>query len=130
MIKTIVRVLGFLVAAVVLTAVGGISYLYLHKPAMAPPANVKVEITPARLERGKYLYTLADCDSCHSQRDFSRFDGPVVESGRGRGSVFPPDMGLPGVVASRNITPDRETGIGIWTDGERASAAMERRCFP
>src|SRR5215831_7389567 len=113
MIKTIVRVFGFLAAAVMITAAGGFSYLYLRKPAMAPPAHVKVEITPARLARGKYLYNLADCDGCHSQRDFSRYDGPVVESGRGRGNVFPPDMGLPGVVAPRNITPDQETGTPI-----------------
>src|SRR6266536_1802404 len=66
MIKTIVRILGFLVAAVMITAVGGFSYLYLRKPAMAPPADVRVEITPARLARGKYLYNLADCDGCHS----------------------------------------------------------------
>ena len=125
MIKTIVRVLGFLVAAVMITAVGGFSYLYLRKPAMAPPADVKVEITPARVARGKYLYNLADCDGCHSQRDFSRFDGPVVESGRGRGNVFPPDMGLPGVVVPRNITPDNETGIGNWTDGEKIRAIRE-----
>jgi hypothetical protein len=44
MIKTIVRVVGFLVAAVMTTAIGGFSYLYFHRPAMAPPADVKVEI--------------------------------------------------------------------------------------
>ena len=73
------------------TAVGGFSYLYFRKPATAPPSDVKVAITPARLARGKYLYNLADCDGCHSQRDFSRFNGPVVESGRGMGNVFPPE---------------------------------------
>ena len=107
MIKTFVRVLGFITAAVMITAVGGFRYLYLRKPATAPPADVKVAITPARLARGKYLYNLADCDGCHSQRDFTRFDGPVVESGCGRGNVFPPDLGVPGTVAPRNITPDK-----------------------
>jgi hypothetical protein len=125
MIKTIVRVFAFLVAVVMITAAGGFSYLYLRKPATAPPEDIKVAITPARLARGKYLYNLADCDGCHSQRDFSRFDGPVVVSGRGRGNVFPPDMGLPGVVAARNITPDKETGIGNWTDGEKIRAIRE-----
>jgi len=33
-------------------AIGGFSYLYLRKPAMAPPAETKAEITPARLARG------------------------------------------------------------------------------
>jgi hypothetical protein len=67
MIKTIVRILAFLVAAVMVAASGAFSYLYLRKPTMAPPTNIKVEITPARLARGKYLYNLADCDGCHSQ---------------------------------------------------------------
>ena len=92
---------------------------------MAPPANVTVEITPERLAWGRYLYNLSDCDGCHSQRDFSRFDGPVVGRGRGRGNVFPPDVGLPGVVAARNITPDKETGIGNWTDGEKIRAIRD-----
>src|SRR5690242_12804546 len=117
MIKTTVRMFGFFMAAVMIVGGGGLSYLYLRKPAMAPPARVKVAITAARLSRGKYLYNLADCDGCHSERDYSRFDGPVVERGRGRGNVFPSEMGLPGVVAARNITPDKETGIGNWTDG-------------
>ena len=65
---------------------------------MAPPVEIKVEITPARLVRGKYL-NLADCDGCHSPRDFSRFNGPVIASGRGKGNVFPPELGLPGMVA-------------------------------
>src|SRR4051794_10577584 len=125
MIKTTVRVLGFLVAAGMIAAIGGFGYLYLREPAIAAPPAVKVDMTPARLARGKYLYNLADCDGCHSQRDFSRFDGPVVESGRGRGNVFPPDLGLPGMVASRNITPDKETGIGNWTDGEKIRAIRE-----
>ena len=125
MIRLSIRILGFLAMAVALTAVAGFSYLYFRKPAMTRPAAVKVEITPARLTRGEYLFNLADCDGCHSQRDFSRFGGPVTASGRGRGNVFPPDLGLPGMVAPRNITPDRETGIGNWSDGEKIRAIRE-----
>ncbi|HUJ22599.1 MAG TPA: cytochrome c [Bryobacteraceae bacterium] len=125
MIKTGFRVLGFLVVAIMIAGTGTFSYLYFRKPAMAPASSVKVEITPARLARGKYLFNLADCDGCHSQRDFSRFDSPVIESGRGQGNIFPAEMGLPGLVAARNITPDRETGIGNWSDGEKIRAIRE-----
>ena len=38
---------------------------------------------------------------------------------------FPKEMGLPGRIASRNITMDRETGIGGWTDGEKIRAIRE-----
>jgi mono/diheme cytochrome c family protein len=117
--------LGFVVTAAVITGIAGFSYLYFRKPATAQPSAVKVEITAARLARGKYLFTLADCGGCHSQRDFARFGGPEIEHGVGRGNVFPPELGLPGVVAPRNITPDKETGIGDWTDGEKIRAIRE-----
>ena len=94
MIRLAIRVLSFFAVAVVVAAVGGFSSLYLRKPAMAPPARINIRITPARLTRGKYLYNLADCDGCHSQRDFSRFNGPVVVNGRGQGFVFPPENGI------------------------------------
>lgn len=125
MVRVGLRILGLFIVAGILTAAGGFSYLYFRKPATAPPSDVRVAITPARLARGKYLFNLADCDGCHSQRDFSRFDGPVVEGGRGMGFVFPPELGLPGTVAPRNITPDKETGIGNWTDGEKIRAIRE-----
>ena len=38
---------------------------------------------------------------------------------------MPPEAGLPGRVAARNITPDKETGIGNWTDGEKIRAIRE-----
>jgi mono/diheme cytochrome c family protein len=65
------------------------------------------------------------CDGCHSQHDESRFGRPVVESGRGKGYIFPAEMGMPGTVVAPNITPDRETGIGAWTDGEKIRAIRE-----
>ena len=120
------RILLILVLLIVVVAGGGLAFLYLRKPAHAPPANIKVDMSPARIERGRFLFqVLADCDGCHSQRDFSRFDGPVVPSGRGMGFVFPAEMGLPGTVVAPNITPDPETGIGKWTDGEKIRAIRE-----
>src|SRR5262249_41965389 len=57
--------------------------------------------------------------------DESRFGRPVVEGGWGRGSVFPAELGLPGTVVASNVTPDRETGLGAWTDGEIIRAIRE-----
>jgi len=121
----VLKVLGYIVAAVVLIAGGAATYLFARKPAMAPPAGMQIERTSERLARGQYLLKLADCDGCHSQRDFTRFGGPVVESGRLAGVVFPKEMGLPGTVVAPNITPDIETGIGGWTDGEIVRAIRE-----
>jgi len=73
---------------------------------ISPPGTEKIEVTQAPIERGKYLYNLADCDGCHSLRDFSRFGGPVVAGGRGQGILLPPELGLPGVISASNISSD------------------------
>lgn len=100
-------------------------YLVIRRPASAAPSKVKVAMTPERIERGQYLFTtLLDCDGCHSERDFTRLGGPVVADGRGKGA-FLPLQGLPGQVNAPNITPDTETGIGAWTDGEKIRAIRE-----
>jgi mono/diheme cytochrome c family protein len=123
--KKVVKALALVTGVTFCVGIAGAGWMVVRKPAVAPPWNIKVEITPERIARGQYLYTLSDCDGCHSLRDFTRFDGPVVEGHRGEGVEFPPEMGLPGRVASRNITPDIETGIGTWTDGEKIRAIRE-----
>jgi hypothetical protein len=100
-------------------------YLLLRRPSSAPPSKITVAMTPNHIERGEYLFkTLLDCDGCHSQRDFSRLGGPVMAVGRGKGGPLPLE-GLPGEVNAPNITPDKETGIGSWTDGEKIRAIRE-----
>jgi hypothetical protein len=94
-------------------------------PEVAPPANIVVDKSPERIERGRYLYTtLADCDSCHSEHDYSRLYSPRAGPGRGAGAVLP-FQGLPGRMVASNLTPDPETGIGTWTDGEKIRAIRE-----
>ncbi len=70
-------------------------------------------------KRGAYLVTIGHCMECHSawSRGVSDF-----KTGLGRGGrVFPPregsPEGTPGTTAS-NITADRASGIGAWTDQE------------
>ncbi len=60
-----------------------------------------------------------------SPRDFSRFNGPEVEGKKASGIVFPDEFGLPGKVTAPNLTPDAETGLGKWTDGEKIRAIRE-----
>src|SRR3954468_12422505 len=123
--KKAMRVAGMVLGTMFCLGIAGASYFVFRTPAMAPPLNIKVEMTPERIARGKYIFTLSDCNGCHSGRDFSRFDGPVIESQLGQGVEFPKEMGLPGRIASRNITTDVETGIGGWTDGEKIRAIRE-----
>src|SRR5579863_3009153 len=100
-------------------------YVWLRPPSRTSPSNIKVDMSPNRVARGQYLFTaISGCDACHSERDFSRVDGPVVASGRGKGQVMPL-KDLPGRIVASNITPDPETGIGNWTDGEKIRAIRE-----
>ena len=67
----------------------GFAYLYFRSPEIARPSDFKIESTAARLVRGKELYHgIGACGDCHSQRDFRRFGGPVVQGREGVGFVF------------------------------------------
>jgi len=117
----------FSVVALAILSVSGLTALYYGKylPRTAPPRSGSVPVTPERLERGKYIFeSVAYCDGCHSERDFSRFAGPVVVAGRGKGQVFE-EEGFPAKLVVANITSDKETGIGAWTDGEKIRAIRE-----
>ena len=65
-------------------------------------------------ERGKYLANaVAICFHCHSERDWQHSPGGLPASGRlGGGRVLHPGFRL----TFPNITPDRETGAGAWSD--------------
>ncbi len=61
-------------------------------------------------------YHVTVCVDCHSQRDWSKFSGPLVAGTEGRGGeVFDQKVGLPGRYISSNITP---ANLGTWSDGE------------
>jgi mono/diheme cytochrome c family protein len=59
-----------------------------------------------QVQRGKYLVDAGDCVACHTVEHGKPFAG-----GRPVETPF-------GVIYSPNITPDRETGIGAWSDDE------------
>ncbi|MGH2625897.1 MAG: c-type cytochrome, partial [Anaerolineales bacterium] len=61
----------------------------------------------ALAERGRYLFAVASCALCHG------------DNGAGGSKISWKPMGS---VYSRNLTPDRETGIGAWSDAEIARA--------
>src|SRR5262249_23212834 len=95
------RILLALLAVIVVVVGGGLGWLWSRRPAQVQAAAIRVDMSPARVARGKYIFeTLCDCDGCHSERDFTRFGGPVVGKGRGKGAQFPTEMGLPGTVVA------------------------------
>ena len=67
-----------------------------------------------QLEKGRYLALVGDCASCHTLPG----GGRPYAGGRSIETPF-------GDVLASNITPDRETGIGAWSDDE-FDAALRR----
>ncbi len=110
-------------AAAVLAGVVATGFLLGKRRAAAPA--VRLAVSAERIARGKYIYTVGNCDGCHSVRDWTRFGAPVIEAYRGQGVEFPAELGLGRQVASANITSDAETGLGAWSDGEKIRAIRE-----
>src|SRR5258708_26325080 len=84
----------------------------------------KFEATPQRLARGKYLVDgVMGCFGCHTDADWSKPGAPPVAGREGSGHIWS-DQNLPWLIAP-NITPDKETGIGTWSDDALARAIRE-----
>jgi len=75
------------------------------------PHRPDVPVTPEMVMRGEYLVRAADCVSCHTTSGHEPFSG---------GRQF--DLGSMGKLYSPNITPDKETGIGTWSDDDFRAA--------
>jgi len=108
-----------------LLIVVGLGWVLYSTPALGfiPPERVNTAITssipkpdPAMFRnpeqaalaaRGRYLYTVASCAFCHNNTG----SGGATISWRASGTLW-----------ARNITSDRETGIGGWSDAEIARA--------
>jgi len=80
-------------------------------PALAQPAQDGGAANTGQADKsviahGQYLATIGDCVACHSADGGKPFAG-----GSYLNSPF-------GQIASPNITPDKKTGIGNWTDDQ------------
>ena len=109
--------------------------------ALAVSAHATDDASKQKLiERGKYLVTIGSCHDCHSPKIFSEKgmepDAARLMSGHPAGSKLPPmvksaltpggwilfspdltaAVGPWGISHSMNLTPDEQTGIGLWTE--------------
>src|SRR3984957_4151614 len=119
------RIVGIIVAFIAVVAIGFTMYLrgpgptdfaggqkvalsdYHDANPTSVPASLKVADA---IQRGEYLTRAADCMVCHTARGGEQYAG---------GFVFT----LPfGTIYSTNITPDKETGIGNYSDQDFLNA--------
>lgn len=115
------RAIGITIAIVVVSALGFAAWLVLIPAPMAfangstvvlsdytgaNPTGVPKELAEADpIKRGEYLTHAADCIACHTAPGAQAYTGGVAFN-----------LPLIGTMYSTNITPDKETGIGNYTD--------------
>src|SRR5664280_842737 len=92
-------------SAAVLVVVAGclIAWVLLHHGFLPPLATAAPSATTRTIDRGEYLARAGDCIACHATPG-----GKQLAGGRAMPTPFG-DLYVP------NITPDDETGIGLWT---------------
>ena len=82
---------------------------------VALSSTAAVAADPAAIARGKYLVTIASCHDCHTpgyflgKPDMARYLG---------GSDVGFELPRLGIFHGPNLTPDKETGLGNWTDAQ------------
>lgn len=111
------RVLFIIIGLLIVTAVGAAAYIKYELPEVPLLSDIKIDITPERIQRGEYLANhVTLCMDCHSTRDWSKFSGPLVSGTLGKGGeYFDEEMGVPGKFYSKNITPYH---LKDWSDAE------------
>jgi mono/diheme cytochrome c family protein len=82
-------------------------------------ASVAALADDGEIARGKYLVTLASCNDCHTPGYF--LGKPDFSRTLGGSDVGFTITGL-GAFVGPNLTPDKETGLGNWTDDQVISA--------
>ncbi|MGH8159567.1 MAG: c-type cytochrome [Rhodanobacter sp.] len=106
------RLIRTLVVLILLVVVGFSAYALLtmrnggNEQATQPASAGAPASFTTQLERGEYLTRAADCAACHTVPGGQPFAGGVAFS-------------LPmGTIYSTNITADKDTGIGSWSDDD------------
>lgn len=98
------KIVAVLVLAVIVVAGAAVLWRLWDRDPEIKAADVTP--TPALIARGEYLVRAADCASCHTVPDGKPFAGGLA-------------FALPfGTIYSTNITADKATGIGTWSDDD------------
>ena len=111
------------------------------KPAAPEGADTKAASAQTPVERGKYLTLVGGCNDCHTPKNFGP-NGPEADmsrelSGHPSGDKIPPVpgklfgesgfgtltnghltawIGPWGISYAMNLTPDKASGLGSWTE--------------
>jgi len=97
-----------IVIALIVLALLAVAALFLLRPGLLPRTGAAPEASASTqiISKGEYLARAGDCVACHTVPN-----GPVFAGGRAMATPF-------GNLYVPNITPDDDTGIGLWTPDE------------
>jgi mono/diheme cytochrome c family protein len=110
-----------LAALATLAVAGAAAFWLVTRPDPLPPSAIPAHVVDLR--NGETLYRAGSCLACHRPPEGASGVDPGLPSG---GRPFPTPIG---VFYPQNITPDRETGIGGWTEVDFVNA-MARGLAP
>jgi cytochrome c553 len=124
--KIAIRVTLALLGLVALLVLALVVKFYVLSPALRPAPDMKATGTPEAVEHGKYLVNhVTGCLGCHSKIDETKPGDFFIPGTEGGGRDFGALPNVPIHIRAANITPDKDTGIGNWTDGEIVRAVRE-----
>lgn len=115
--KKFFKILGILIVVLAIGAAGLLTYVKMFLPSVGAAPVIKVNANTETVKRGEYLANhVCVCVDCHSERDWTKFAGPIVNGTTGQGGeLFDQKVGFPGSFYAKNITPYH---LASWTDGE------------
>jgi mono/diheme cytochrome c family protein len=109
------------IGSILLVLAAGLTVVVMARQNLkydAPYPKIKASTDSAVIARGKHLvFSSAHCINCHSTINPDSLIGLGQDVPLSGGVLF--DVGI-AKIYSKNITPDKETGIGKYTDGEIA----------
>jgi len=91
---------------------------------MRPLTARRFQSTPERVQRGQYIFVSHACIDCHAEHVSKELGSALAPDAHPAGAVMALE-GLPGRLVASNLTPDRETGLGDWSDDEISRAIRE-----
>lgn len=115
--KKTLKYIGFGLSAILLVIIVAVIYINSALPNIELREGFKAELTPEKIERGKYLVnSVAACFHCHSEVNFEKFSGQIVKGAIGKGGrYYDEKLGFPGNFYSSNIT---SYSLREWSDAE------------
>lgn len=116
---------SFALAALAIAPLSLAACAIFFGPSSRAPVEFESKASPEQIARGEYLFTsVADCKGCHAQINpqTKALDRSLPAAG---GGLYAEAHDVPGKVYVPNITQDKETGLGTWTNGEILRAIRE-----